>query len=189
MLQSETADLTKLIHDHNPLQGLDLKCFKINHKQSNEIPYVSITYKINKIGKNTGNPIPRARNANIYGKANIRPCVNISTYVVTIFRFFMSFKYQGAEELDINIDGNRVAIMFFKYFWWVRRFKDRGESRAAATSKTWQLRLWLTRPIVTITLFLLSILILTTASPDQIYAICSSLSFQEYKTQKNTGCK
>ena len=38
--------------------------------------------------------------------------------LVTILRFFISFlKYQSVEELDINIDGNRVAIMFFKYFW------------------------------------------------------------------------
>ena len=35
---------------------------------------------------------------------------------MTILRFFMPFlKYQSAEELDINIDGNCVAIMFFKY--------------------------------------------------------------------------
>ena len=42
---------------------------------------VSITYKINKMGKNIGNPVPRVRNANIFGKANIPPSVNISTYV------------------------------------------------------------------------------------------------------------
>ena len=44
-------------------------------------PDVSITYKINKMGKNIGNPVPRARNANIFGKANIPPSVKISTYV------------------------------------------------------------------------------------------------------------
>ena len=33
-------------------------------------------------------------------------------------------KYQSAEEPDIDIDGNRVAIMFFKYFSYVRRFRD-----------------------------------------------------------------
>ena len=44
-------------------------------------PNVSITYKINKMGKNIGNPVPRARNANIFGKANIPPSVKISTYV------------------------------------------------------------------------------------------------------------
>ena len=42
-------------------------------------PDVSITYKINIIGKNIGNSIQRARNANIYGKANIPSFVNIST--------------------------------------------------------------------------------------------------------------
>ena len=48
---------------------------------------VSITYKINKMGKNIGNPIPEtkhtnwARNANIYEKGNIPPSVNISTKV------------------------------------------------------------------------------------------------------------
>ena len=40
---------------------------------------VSITYKINKMRKNIVNPIPRARNANIYGKEKMSPSVNIST--------------------------------------------------------------------------------------------------------------
>ena len=31
------------------------------------------------MGKNISNPIPTARDANIYGKANIPPGVNIST--------------------------------------------------------------------------------------------------------------
>ena len=44
-----------------------------------------ITYKINKMGKNIGNPIPEtkltnwAKNPNIYEKGNIPPSVKIST--------------------------------------------------------------------------------------------------------------
>ena len=33
-------------------------------------------------------------------------------------------KNQNAEGPDSDIDGNRVDIMFFKYFWCVRRLKD-----------------------------------------------------------------
>ena len=46
---------------------------------------VSITYKINKMGKNIGNLIPEtkltnwAKNPNIYEKGNIPPSVKIST--------------------------------------------------------------------------------------------------------------
>ena len=33
------------------------------------------------------------------------------------------FRYQS-EKLDINVGGNRTAIIFFKYFWCIRGFKD-----------------------------------------------------------------
>ena len=52
-----------------------------------------------------------------FTKANI-PSANISTYVGNNTQIIYVFlKYQSAEELDINIDGSRVAIMFFKNFW------------------------------------------------------------------------
>ena len=36
----------------------------------------------------------------------------------------IKYRYQSAKEPDIDTDCNRVAIMFFKYFWCVRRFRD-----------------------------------------------------------------
>ena len=74
-----------------------------NHVIRNATVFWSHDYsKINKIGKDKSNPIPKARNKNIYIKAKMLPSVDIK------------FKYKSAEEPDINIDGNRVVIMFFE---------------------------------------------------------------------------
>ena len=52
-----------------------------NHVLSNATAFRCQHYlQKNKMGKNIGNPISRARNANIYGKKNIPPSVNVSTY-------------------------------------------------------------------------------------------------------------